>query len=202
MESLKQAKHLLFTVDGTYKPTRTGEMAEIKRLLDNASANTGNGDYRRELEHLTIHYDRLADRSWHGSINAVVFAVLLTLLMFAANKIDPGGSDFEGISPVSFGIYFIISGLAYIVSAWYPNFLARGRSTIDDFEPFAGESDEAVTRADLDRAARKAAGRDTSLSDGFEAGKIMSKLLFGVVTAFLLPFLAAYNFIRYWWLKK
>ncbi len=38
MDSLKQARHLLFTVDGTYLPTMTAETAAIKRLLEEAAS--------------------------------------------------------------------------------------------------------------------------------------------------------------------
>lgn len=196
MESLKQARHLLFTVDGTYRPTTTVEIAEIKRLLDEAGTDATEGDDRREHENLSVHYERLAGRAWNGSSTAIGAGVALTILMFLANKVDAGGPI------VPFGIYFLIGSVMYGVSAFYPNYFAKGRETLDDLQPFGDEDGEKVTRADIDRAARKAAGRDTSLSDGFEAGKFMSKALFGLALALILPLIAVYNFIRFWWLKR
>jgi hypothetical protein len=196
MESLKQARHLLFTVDGTYRPTTTAEMDEIRRLLDEAGAEATEGDDCREQENLSVHYQRLAGRGWNGSSTAIGAGVVLTILMFLANNVDADGPV------IPFGIYFLIGSIAYGVSAFYPKYLARGRETIDDLQPYGDEDDEKVTRADLDRAARKAAGRDTSLSDGFEAGKFMSKALLGLLLALILPLIAVYNFVRFWWLKK
>lgn len=196
MESLKQAHHLLFTVDGTYRPTSTAEMAEIKRLLDESGAAATEGDDRREHENLTVHYGRLAERSWNGSSTAIGAGIVLTILMFLANKVDADGPV------IPFGIYFLIGSIVYGVSAFYPRFLAKDREKLDDIEPYGDEDPDTVTKSDLNRAARKAAGQDTSFSDGMEAGKFMSKVLFGLVIALLLPVIAVYNFIRFWWLRK
>ncbi|MBD3222996.1 hypothetical protein GF314_17340 [bacterium] len=196
MEQLEQARHLLFTVDGTYRPTTTAEMDEIKRLLDEAGAQATEGDARREHEHLNVHYQRLADRGWNGSSTAIGAGIVLTILMFLANNVDADGP----VVPV--GIYFLIGTVAYGISAFYPNYLTGGREKLDDLQPFGDEDDEKVTKADVRRAARKAAGQDTSLSDGFEAGQFMSKALFGLVLALILPLIAVYNFIRFWWLRK
>ena len=196
MDSLKQAHHLLFTVDGTYRPRTTAEMAEVKRLLDEAGAHASAGDDRRQHENLNEHYQRLAARSWNGSTTAIGAGVVLTILMFLGNKVDADGPV------VPFGIYFLIGSVAYAVSAFYPRYLASGREKLDDFQPYRDEENQPITRADLDRAARKAAGKDTSLSDGFAAGQFMSKALFGLVLALVLPVIAVYNFIRFWWLKK
>ena len=201
LESLKQAQHLLFTVDGVYRPSKVEEMAEIKRLLDDASANLEDGDDRRAHENLTVHYDRLANKTWNASGMAIGAGIILSLLMVVAIKSGDSGPFGDG-APVGLLIYFIIGTIAYGVSAFYPAFLTRRRETIDDFIPFADEDPDTITKHDLNRAANKAAGKDTSFSDGFEAGQVMTKALFGLVIAFLLPFIAAYNFLRFWVLKK
>lgn len=196
MESLKQARHLLFTVDGTYRPTTTVEMEQIRRLLDEVGAEATEGDDRREHENLSVHYQRLAGRGWNGSATAIGAGVALTVLMFLANDVGAEGPV------VPFGIYFLIGSIAYGISAFYPKYLAVGRQKLDDLRPYGDEDGEKVTRSDVDRAARKAAGRDTSLSDGFEAGKFMSKALFGLLLALILPLIAVYNFVRFWWLNR
>jgi len=195
MESLEQG-HLLFTVDGTYRPTTTAEMDEIKRLLDVAGRQATEGDDRREHENLNVHYERLAARSWNGSTTAIGAGLVLTVLMFLASKVDAEGPV------VPFGIYFLVGSVAYAVSAYYPQYLARGREKLDDLDPYAGDDQEAITRADLDRAARKASGKDTSLSDGVEAGRDMSKALLGLLLALVLPVIAVYNFVRFWGMKR
>jgi hypothetical protein len=196
MEQLKQARHLLFTVDGTYRPTTTAEMDEIKRLLDEAGVEASEGDDRREHENLSVHFQRLADRGWNGSSTAIGAGIVLTILMFLANNVDADGPV------VPFGIYFLVGSIAYGVSAFYPRYLAKGREKLDDLQPYGDEDDEKVTKADVRHAARKTAGQDTSLSDGVEAGQFMSKALFGLLLALILPLIAVYNFVRFWWLRK
>jgi hypothetical protein len=201
MENLKQAQHLLFTVDGVYRPTTVQEMAEIKRLLDEAAKNLEDGDDRRAHENLTTHYERLANKSWNISGTAIGAGIILTILMFLGLKMGEEGPFGEG-SALGLFIYFLIGTIVYAVSAYYPAFMAKNQEKVDDFMPFGDEDPDTITKHDLNRAAAKAAGQDTSISDGFEIGKVLSKAMFGIIIAFGLPFIAAYNFLRFWVLKK
>jgi len=196
LENLKQARHLLFTVDGTYKPTSRSDMAQLQALLDAVRPHLSTGDDRREHENLTTIVQRLAEPGWHGNVNTVVFALGMIGLMFAANSIDPRGSRFNGVPSTTFGWYFIVGLVLYCVTSYYPTYLAADRTTAEDIMPFPDRDDESITKADLDRAARKAAGQDTSLSDGFEIGMALSKLAFGALTTFVLPVIALYNVVR------
>jgi ABC-type glycerol-3-phosphate transport system substrate-binding protein len=97
------------------------------------------------------------------------------------------------------GWYFVVGLAAYGVSEFYPNYLAKKRDSIDNY--LATDGDEPVTKTDLRHAANKAAGKDTSFSDGMAIGQGLFSFFGAFLLAFVLPFIAAWNFFRYW-LKK